>query len=74
MGQHVNIHRFMASSTGNTFFVQGVATDAILMGPIFSKLFNFAGLSFMAYGTSSDSCGLMSLVIKFHTKFEFENI
>ena len=64
----------MASRTGDAFVVQGVATDAMLMGPIFSKPFDFSDLSFMANGTNPDSFSFMSPVIKFDTKFEFENI
>ena len=66
----------MASATicRTTFIVQVVAIYAILVSPLFTKPIDFADMFSMAYGTTADLFSLMTLVVKFHAMFEYENI
>lgn len=63
-----------ATRCRTAFIVQGVTIDAIFMGPLFAKPFDFSDLIFMAYGAIADFFSLMTLVIKFHAMLEYENI
>ena len=56
-----------------SFIVQVVATDAMLMSPLFAEPLNLADLFTMANGTHADFFSLMPLVIKFHPMFEHED-